>query len=151
MSWLQTRLNSSVPTCGIQRRVSWLHDVSEEYVTYKQSSGYCVLHAGFLLSSLFDPEDGGDIFLLNFRSLLPNYGALIPEVRTLHNHHCENLKSNTDWTDWKFIFCYKIGTLIWLIRYDFPVLYIVVSICYNMVHCFCSSHTRYIVDVFSSQ
>jgi hypothetical protein len=33
--------------------------------------------AGFLLSLIFDPKDGGEIFLLNVR-LSPNYMALHP-------------------------------------------------------------------------
>jgi hypothetical protein len=40
-----------------------------------------LLHAGFLLG-LFDPEDGGDMFL-----------HYIPENRMFHNHCCENLRS----------------------------------------------------------
>jgi hypothetical protein len=31
----------------------------------KQSSACYLLHAGFLLDLLFDPEDGGDMFLQN--------------------------------------------------------------------------------------
>jgi hypothetical protein len=40
---------------------------------YLQGSKHCLVHDGFLLGLLFNPEDGED--------------------RTLHNHHCENLKS----------------------------------------------------------
>jgi hypothetical protein len=42
----------------------------------------------------FDPEDGGGLFLQNVGWLSTNYMAWhIPEDRTLHNHHSENLKS----------------------------------------------------------
>jgi hypothetical protein len=36
----------------------------------------CLLLAGFLLNTLFDPEDAGDTFLQNVRGLLPDYTAL---------------------------------------------------------------------------
>jgi hypothetical protein len=49
-------------------------------------------HAGFLLGLFFDPEDGGNIFLLNVSSLTTDYMTLHP--RTLHNQYCENLKSD---------------------------------------------------------
>jgi hypothetical protein len=39
-----------------------------------------------LLDLLFDPEDGGDMFL---RNVVTN-----PEDRTVHSHRRENLKSN---------------------------------------------------------
>jgi hypothetical protein len=35
-----------------------------------------MLHAGFLLGLIFDPEDGGDIFLQNIHSLSTVYTAL---------------------------------------------------------------------------
>jgi hypothetical protein len=31
----------------------------------REKTAYCLLHAGFFLGSLFDPEDGGDILLRN--------------------------------------------------------------------------------------
>jgi hypothetical protein len=36
------------------------------------------LHAGFLLGLFFDPEDGDDMFLRNFRRLSADYTALYP-------------------------------------------------------------------------
>jgi hypothetical protein len=55
-------------------------------------SAESLLHAGFLLGLLFNSEDEGNIFLQNvyFHQTTRRY---IPEDRTLHNHHCENLKS----------------------------------------------------------
>jgi hypothetical protein len=51
-------------------------------------------HADFLLSLFFDPEDGGDMFPWNVGWLSTDYMANIPEDDTLHNHCCENLKSD---------------------------------------------------------
>jgi hypothetical protein len=52
----------------------------------------CLLPIGVLLRLLFDPVDGGDVFLRNVCLLSPDYTA-IPEDRSFHNHRCENLKS----------------------------------------------------------
>jgi hypothetical protein len=38
----------------------------------------CPLHAGFLLSLLFSPEDGSDVILQNIGSLSVEYTALYP-------------------------------------------------------------------------
>jgi hypothetical protein len=46
----------------------------------KLASSVCyLLHAGFMLGVLFDPEDGGDIFLRNVGRLSTDYTALYPE------------------------------------------------------------------------
>jgi hypothetical protein len=37
---------------------------------------------GYLLRLLFDPEDGGSIFIRNFEGLLLDYTVLHPEDRT---------------------------------------------------------------------
>jgi hypothetical protein len=37
-----------------------------------------MLHPGYLLGLFFDPEDGGDMFLLNVCWLLVDYAALCP-------------------------------------------------------------------------
>jgi hypothetical protein len=37
---------------------------------------YCQLHAGFLLGLLFNPEDGGNMFLQNAGSLSVDYTVL---------------------------------------------------------------------------
>jgi hypothetical protein len=37
-----------------------------------------MLQAGFILGLVFDPEDGGDIFLRNACSLSTDYTALYP-------------------------------------------------------------------------
>jgi hypothetical protein len=44
---------------------------------------------------LFDPEDGGHMFLRNVRWLSTDTRRYIPEDRTLHNRRCENRKSYT--------------------------------------------------------
>jgi hypothetical protein len=44
----------------------------------KQSCACYLLHAGFLLGLLFDPEDGGTIFLRNIGWLSVDYTALYP-------------------------------------------------------------------------
>jgi hypothetical protein len=43
-----------------------------------QSFAACLLHDGFLLSLIFDLEDGGDMFLRNVGRLSPEYKALYP-------------------------------------------------------------------------
>jgi hypothetical protein len=49
-----------------------------------------LLHAGFLLGLLFDPEDEGDMFVRNIGCLSPRYTAVYPR-----SHRCENLKYTT--------------------------------------------------------
>jgi hypothetical protein len=44
--------------------------------------------------SLFNPDDEGDTFPKNVVDFHQTIWHYIPEDRTLHNHHCENLKSN---------------------------------------------------------
>jgi hypothetical protein len=54
-----------------------------------------MLHAGFLLGLLFDPEDGGNTFLKNAGSLSPDYTALnYKRPQTSQPPLCENLKFN---------------------------------------------------------
>jgi hypothetical protein len=50
-------------------------------------------HAGFLFGLLFSPENGADVFLRNVDWLSTDCTALYPRKSTLHNYHCENLKS----------------------------------------------------------
>jgi hypothetical protein len=59
-------------------------DVSEEH-----GSACYLSHVGFLLGLFFNHEDREDMFLRTTR-------RYIPENRTLHKHHCENLKSCKD-------------------------------------------------------
>jgi hypothetical protein len=40
-----------------------------------------LLHVEFLLGLLFNPEDGGDMFLLNVYQLSPGYMTLCPRGR----------------------------------------------------------------------
>jgi hypothetical protein len=53
-----------------------------------------LLLVGILLGVLFNPEDGGDMFLQNTGILQTTY-HYNPEDCTLHIHYCENLKSKT--------------------------------------------------------
>jgi hypothetical protein len=39
---------------------------------------YCLLHAGFLLGLLFDPEDEGEMFLRKLGLFSTDYTALYP-------------------------------------------------------------------------
>jgi hypothetical protein len=50
------------------------------------------LHIGSLLGLFFDPEDGGYIYLGNFRCLSMDYTPLHAGNRTLHDHRRKNLK-----------------------------------------------------------
>jgi hypothetical protein len=54
---------------------------------------HLLLHAGYLLVLFFDPEVGGNMFLemiVDFQQSMQRY---VPEGRTVHSHHCDNLKS----------------------------------------------------------
>jgi hypothetical protein len=42
-------------------------------VSKKQNPAFCLLHAGFLLGLLLNPEDGGEIFFRNFGRLSTEY------------------------------------------------------------------------------
>jgi hypothetical protein len=44
---------------------------------------------GYWIGSLFDPEDGGTMFLQNANELLPYHMTLDPIVQS---HSCKNLK-----------------------------------------------------------
>lgn len=50
-----------------------------------------LLRTHFLLGLLFDPKDGGNMFVQNINWLQMDYMVLYS--RTLHNHGCENLES----------------------------------------------------------
>jgi hypothetical protein len=80
LTWPATKILSS----GIYRRVSRWHssDVSEEITHHllgrrELTSACCLLQACFLLGLLFDPKDGGDMFLGNISWLTDNM-ALYP-------------------------------------------------------------------------
>jgi hypothetical protein len=47
----------------------------------------------FLARLVFDPEDGGDIFLRNVGSYIWTIRRYIPEDEKVHNYRCESLKS----------------------------------------------------------
>jgi hypothetical protein len=54
-----------------------LNHVSEEHITsIFRAAACCLLHAGFLLGLLFNPEDEGDMFLRNVGSLSMDYRML---------------------------------------------------------------------------
>jgi hypothetical protein len=51
---------------------------------------HCILllHAGFLFSLIFDPEDGGDMFLRYVGWILPDYEALQPDTVAEQSKAC---------------------------------------------------------------
>jgi hypothetical protein len=51
--------------------------------TKKVYFAFYLLHAGPLLGLLFDPEDGGDMFLRNNCSPSLDYAVLFPEDKNL--------------------------------------------------------------------
>jgi hypothetical protein len=53
-------------------------------------SAWYLLHAGFCLA---DPENGGDMLLLNVGCLSTDYKTFYSRTQTLHNDRCEKLKS----------------------------------------------------------
>jgi hypothetical protein len=67
---------------------------SNQESTIKQAASKTLYRAGFLLGLLINLSDGGDMFLRNVAWLSMNSTQPYnPEVRTLHNHRCEKLKS----------------------------------------------------------
>jgi hypothetical protein len=64
----------------------------KEEISVKQATCY-VLRAGFLLGLLFNPEEGGDMFLRKVGLLHRTTRRYVLEYRILHNHSCENLRT----------------------------------------------------------
>jgi hypothetical protein len=73
-------------------------DVLEEHVARALLATCC--HAGFLLSLFFDPEDGGDMFLLTFNGLysdisqktvLCNSAVGLTEHKVMNSPHTKSL------------------------------------------------------------
>jgi hypothetical protein len=52
-----------------------------------------------IMLGLFDPEDRGDMFLINIADFKSNKWHYVPEDRNLHIHCCKNLKSYKISTD----------------------------------------------------
>jgi hypothetical protein len=50
---------------------SW--QIQQEEADRKKSSACCLLLAGYMLGLVFNPEDGGTVFLQNISKLLPHY------------------------------------------------------------------------------
>jgi hypothetical protein len=46
-------------------KTSFVQETYKYIPVYDLSSACCLLHSGFLLGFIFDPEDGGDMFLRN--------------------------------------------------------------------------------------
>jgi hypothetical protein len=57
---------------------------------------FLLLHAGLSLGLFLNLNDGGNKFLRNVGWLSTTTRRYISEVRALHNHRCENLKSYID-------------------------------------------------------
>jgi hypothetical protein len=72
----------------LRRNTSALSSGSKSRATKKsaESGGKLTASAGFFLGPLFDPENGGDIFLPNV-GLSPIYTALHPEDCAPQNQH----------------------------------------------------------------
>jgi hypothetical protein len=85
---LKNDLMCVVMRCGSEKP-SFRRNISLSSSGFKRRRASAV----FLLILIFDPENGGDIFLRNVR-MSPNYTHYNPENRTLHSNHCENFKSN---------------------------------------------------------
>lgn len=56
----------------------------------------CVLVAGFWTGLLLYPNDGRDMFSKISHNFHWTTHYYMPENKTLHSHHCVNLKSNTE-------------------------------------------------------
>jgi hypothetical protein len=76
------------------------------------------IHPYFLLGLFFDHEDGGDMSSetsVDFQWTTPRY---IPEKRTLHDHSCENLKSENFFL---FSFLFNSGYIISAFLYNLVI------------------------------
>jgi hypothetical protein len=65
--------------------------------SYKKTAGF-LLHAGFLFSLTFDPEDGVDLFLLNVGRVSPDFTELysILYAVTISHLHTQTVSYNDE-------------------------------------------------------
>jgi hypothetical protein len=82
----------SPPSLGLKNTPSKKPAGSKQSFVY---FAFWLLHARFSPDLLYNPENGGEMFLWNVDWLSADYTALYPKNRTLYKHRCENLKSYT--------------------------------------------------------
>jgi hypothetical protein len=96
-SWHNVQLITPRNNCTLEQYYFWdITQCSPLEVSRRFAETYRLHLHGSLLNLFFDPEDGGDIFLREYRLIFNRlHGVIlgIPEDSILHNYSCEILKS----------------------------------------------------------